>query len=279
MLKAVEHVNTRDRRPSRGPRRAATRPSVDRALIELDGTADKSRLGANAILAVSLAAARAAADQCGLPLYRYLGGTAAHRPPGALHEPHQRRRPRRQLAGHPGVHGGPAGVSTLRRGAARRGRGVPRPQGAPQGSQARHRGRRRGRLRPQPARTTGRPWSSWSQAIARRRLHAGRAGGDRHRRRRHASCAPARATSCRASGATACPSEDLIATLRGVGARLPHRLDRGRPRGGRLGRAGPSCGGASARRSSWSATTSSSPTRRSSPAASRRTWPTRCSSS
>jgi enolase len=50
---------------------------LDRALLDLDGTADKSALGANAILGVSLAVARAAADSAGLPLYRYLGGPAA----------------------------------------------------------------------------------------------------------------------------------------------------------------------------------------------------------
>jgi enolase 1/2/3 len=51
---------------------------VDRALIDLDGTADKSALGANAVLGVSLAVARAAADSSGVPLYRYLGGPNAH---------------------------------------------------------------------------------------------------------------------------------------------------------------------------------------------------------
>jgi enolase len=51
---------------------------VDRIMVELDGTLEKSRLGANAILGVSLAVARAAADSQGLPLYRYLGGPAAH---------------------------------------------------------------------------------------------------------------------------------------------------------------------------------------------------------
>jgi enolase len=50
---------------------------LDRAMIDLDGTETKGRLGANAILAVSLATARAAADECGLPLYRYLGGAMA----------------------------------------------------------------------------------------------------------------------------------------------------------------------------------------------------------
>ncbi|ODU21490.1 MAG: phosphopyruvate hydratase [Sphingomonas sp. SCN 67-18] len=51
---------------------------IDAAMIELDGTPNKSRLGANAILGVSLAAAKAAADARGLPLYRYVGGVAAH---------------------------------------------------------------------------------------------------------------------------------------------------------------------------------------------------------
>jgi len=51
---------------------------LDRLMIEIDGTPNKSRLGANAILAVSLAAARAAANDCGLPLYRYLGGPLAN---------------------------------------------------------------------------------------------------------------------------------------------------------------------------------------------------------
>jgi enolase len=51
---------------------------VDQQLIDLDGTPDKSRLGANAILGVSLAVARAAADSTGLPLFRYVGGPSAH---------------------------------------------------------------------------------------------------------------------------------------------------------------------------------------------------------
>ncbi len=51
---------------------------IDRTMIELDGTPNKSRLGANAILGVSLAVARAAAESSGLPIYRYVGGAAAH---------------------------------------------------------------------------------------------------------------------------------------------------------------------------------------------------------
>jgi len=58
-------------------RDALDQGGCDRAMLELDGTAQKSKLGANAILAVSLAVARAAAAGCGLPLYRYLGGAGA----------------------------------------------------------------------------------------------------------------------------------------------------------------------------------------------------------
>ena len=57
---------------------AEDQSDLDRAMIELDGTSNKARLGANAILGVSLAAAKAAADARGLPLYRYVGGVSAH---------------------------------------------------------------------------------------------------------------------------------------------------------------------------------------------------------
>src|SRR5512144_2344603 len=59
-------------------RDATDQEGLDRALIDLDGTPNKSRLGANAILGVSLAAAHAAAAEEGLPLWRYLGGEGAH---------------------------------------------------------------------------------------------------------------------------------------------------------------------------------------------------------
>ncbi|HMI41616.1 MAG TPA: phosphopyruvate hydratase, partial [Sphingomicrobium sp.] len=56
---------------------AEEQSEIDAAMIDLDGTANKARLGANAILGVSLAAARAAADARGMPLYRYVGGVGA----------------------------------------------------------------------------------------------------------------------------------------------------------------------------------------------------------
>jgi enolase len=77
VLEAVKNVNE-----VIGPRleglAAEDQISVDYAMLELDGTPNKSHLGANAILAVSLAVARAASEDCGLPLYRYLGGPLSH---------------------------------------------------------------------------------------------------------------------------------------------------------------------------------------------------------
>jgi len=73
VLKAVDHVNNEIAAEITGMS-ALEQAAIDRKLIELDGTANKSRLGANAILGVSLAIAKAAANFSGLPLYRYLSG-------------------------------------------------------------------------------------------------------------------------------------------------------------------------------------------------------------
>src|SRR3954469_22519002 len=75
--KAVENVNGEIAKAVRG-KDASAQAVLDRQLIALDGTPNKSRLGANAILAVSLAAAHAAAAEERLPLWRYLGGETAH---------------------------------------------------------------------------------------------------------------------------------------------------------------------------------------------------------
>ncbi|HEY8448227.1 MAG TPA: phosphopyruvate hydratase [Thermomicrobiales bacterium] len=77
VLKAVEHVNQEIAEAVVGLDSLDQR-AVDRTMIELDGTPNKGRLGANAILGVSLAVARAAANEVGLPLYAYLGGPNAH---------------------------------------------------------------------------------------------------------------------------------------------------------------------------------------------------------
>jgi len=80
VLKAVEHVNNEVASAIAGMS-ALDQPAIDQRLIELDGTANKARLGANAILATSLAVARAAAGFRGVPLYRYLGGARAKQLP------------------------------------------------------------------------------------------------------------------------------------------------------------------------------------------------------
>jgi enolase len=76
-LKAVEHVNTEIADLLLGWD-AAEQKAIDGAMLELDGTPNKSRFGANAILGTSLAVAKAAANALGLPLYRYIGGVYAH---------------------------------------------------------------------------------------------------------------------------------------------------------------------------------------------------------
>ncbi len=76
VLKAVENVNTKIYDAIVGMD-AEDQIELDKAMIELDGTDNKGQLGANAILAVSLAVAKAQAEEAGLPLYRYLGGTMA----------------------------------------------------------------------------------------------------------------------------------------------------------------------------------------------------------
>ena len=76
VLKAVRNVNETIARELRG-KNASDQPAVDGLLRELDGTPNKAKLGANAILGVSLACARAAAKANGVPLYRYLGADRA----------------------------------------------------------------------------------------------------------------------------------------------------------------------------------------------------------
>jgi enolase len=76
VLKAVENINTEISEAVMGLE-ANEQAFLDRSLIELDGTENKGRLGANAMLAVSIAVAKAAAEEAGLPLYRYFGGSGA----------------------------------------------------------------------------------------------------------------------------------------------------------------------------------------------------------
>ncbi len=78
--KAVENVNELIADHISGMS-AIDQIEVDRAMIALDGTPNKGRLGANAILGVSMAVAKAAAEECGIPLYKYIGGISAHELP------------------------------------------------------------------------------------------------------------------------------------------------------------------------------------------------------
>src|SRR3954452_25330856 len=94
VLKAVQAVNA-EIRPALLGRDARDQAGLDALMIDLDGPPNKARLGANAVLGVSLAAAKAAAQSAGLPLYRYVGGVSA-RLAGAHDEHPQRRRARRQ---------------------------------------------------------------------------------------------------------------------------------------------------------------------------------------
>ncbi len=80
VLRAVEFINTEISEAVLGLD-ASEQAFLDRTLIDLDGTDNKSRLGANATLAVSMAVARAAAEEAGLPLYRYFGGSGAMQMP------------------------------------------------------------------------------------------------------------------------------------------------------------------------------------------------------
>ena len=149
------HQGRRERRTTR------SRPSsmgfdaldqvgIDKAMIKLDGTPNKTKLGANAILGVSLATAKAAADSVGQPLFKYLGGTERQGAARADDEHHQRRRALRCPDRFPGIHDHAEEARRAFSEALREGaeifhalKGVlkePRPF---------HRGRRRRRLRPE----------------------------------------------------------------------------------------------------------------------------------
>lgn len=80
VLRAVENINSEIAEALIGLD-AQEQHFIDQTLLDLDGTEEKSRLGANAMLAVSMAVARAAADECGLSLYRYFGGSGAMQMP------------------------------------------------------------------------------------------------------------------------------------------------------------------------------------------------------
>ncbi len=156
---------------------------VDQMLIDLDGTPNKGKLGANAILGVSLAVAKAAADSADLPLFRYVGGPNAHVLPvpmmnilnGGSHADSNVDIQEFMIA--------PIGAVDLPRGAAHRRRGLPLAQVGAEGQGPGHRPGRRGRLRPEPAEQPRRARPD-PRGDREGRLHAG------HRRRRSRSTSP-----------------------------------------------------------------------------------------
>ena len=130
---------------------------IDQLMIDLDGTENKKKLGANAMLAVSLAMAKAAAEATGLPLYRYIGGVNARTLPvpcmnvinGGAHADNKLDLQEFMIVPH--------GFETFSRRPSGRGRDVPSPQGGPQEEGLLDRGRRRGWLRPRPEVERGGP--------------------------------------------------------------------------------------------------------------------------
>ena len=132
---------------------------VDAALIDLDGTPDKSKFGANAMLGVSLAVAKAAAASAGLPLFRYLGGPNAHLLPvpmlnilnGGAHADSNVDVQEFMIA--------PIGAADLRRGAAAGRRGLPRAEVGAEVPGPVDRPGRRGRLRARACSPTAPRWT------------------------------------------------------------------------------------------------------------------------
>ena len=148
VLKAVENVNTAIASEICGLD-ALEQVDIDRTMIDLDGTENKAKLGANAILGVSMAVARAAADLPRHPPLQVPGRAPHHPPPRPDGQHHQRRQARGQQDRPPGVHGHARGRRLHPRGRAHDGRGLPQPQVPAQGRRPQHQRRRRGRLRPQ----------------------------------------------------------------------------------------------------------------------------------
>ena len=145
----------RQRQRARSPTRCrvSTRDqaALDRRLIDLDGTENKGRLGANALLGVSLANAHAVAASRKMPLWQHLAGDRAPRAAGADDEHHQRRRACRQQRRPAGIHGAAGRLRFVRRSAARRHGNLPRAEVGAERPRPEHGGRRRRRLRAGPA--------------------------------------------------------------------------------------------------------------------------------
>ena len=162
----------RERQRGRSPRRSSgsmrsTRSRVDRTMRELDGTENKGRLGANAILGVSLAVARAAAEAAGCRSTAIWAGQRAHAARADDEHPQRRQARLRLQRRHAGVHGHAGRRALVRRRTALGRRGLSRPEDCAQGPGRGDHGRRRRRLR--------------SESALQREPPRRRAGGDRAR--------------------------------------------------------------------------------------------------
>ncbi len=232
VTKAVANVNGELAEAVRGLD-PADQEALDRAMIDLDGTPNKGRLGANAILGVSLAAAKAAAAEVGQPLWRYLGGEAAHVLPvpmmnvlnGGAHADNK-------------VDFQEFMVVPVRRGQLLRrppdGRGgLPRAQADAPRPWALHGGRRRGRVRARPrlerGGAPGADRGHRGRGLPARRRHRHRARPRDERDLRERQLQPrARGPHAQLSGPRRLLERHLLP--------LSGHLDRGRPRRGGLGR-------------------------------------------
>ena len=206
---------------------------IDHTLIALDGTANKGRLGANAILGASLATAKAAAQSLGTPLYRYVGGVSARTLPvpmmniinGGAHADNPIDIQEFMIM--------PVGAETLSRGRPHRRRGVPRAEEGPRQGRAQHRGRRRGRLRAEPQLDHRSPRLR-HEVDRDRRLQARRGRLPRARLRRHRVFQGRRLRHGRRGQEALARGERRLS--RRPRRRLSDHLDRGRHVRGRLGR-------------------------------------------
>ena len=199
VLKAVHNVRT-VLGPLLAGRDPAAQAEIDRAMIAADGTPNKSRLGANAILGVSLAVARASAADRAIPLFKRLAEPRVRRErrrdaaAGPDDEHPERREARRQRPGLPGVHGRPRGRAVVRGRAADGRRDVPRAAPRPARPGPRDRRRRRGRLR---APAQGQRGGARADRLGDRPggIHPRPGPRARHRSRRE-QLLPRRATTC-----------------------------------------------------------------------------------
>jgi hypothetical protein len=267
---AVSNVNGEIREELEGFD-ALDQRGVDRLLIDLDGTDNKARLGANAILGVSLAVAKAAADELAIPLYRHVGGTNAHVLPvpmmnvlnGGAHADNNvdfqefMVMPVGAASFSEALRWGTETYHTLKK--LLHDKGLSTAVGDEGGFAPNLANNDRAGGAADPGHREG-------------RLHAGR----RHRHRprpRHQRGVQGRCLRARGRGPH--PVRRGAGRLLGRPVRpLPDRVDRRRHGRGGLGRAGRRSPTASATRCSWWATTSSSPTRRASLGASTWAWPT-----